>query len=333
MISVSSVDKDSPIPLDDNIQTFDDWADMVFTYVYGNYFKILFNQQRISRPKSSLLDLALPPLTPVARKLGQNHPLRQRLDLLCLCHKYESTEFENNLLSVILPMSSDRDILMDHITPIDPELTPYRLLDISEMLNQPKIGSVARNLILEKIWDRYFHMTQEQAVEALMFGERVGDKQIVGAAYYRVMLWLDRPHPLTPSISTLLGDYENLYQENLRRGKERCSGEWDRIFAEWGSGEDEALSAEWLGQTWLALVKSNFPQCDVVGKVSAGLNVLLRNSGGSGGWDWKRVAVKAQLDSIKFSIYECFLPEAAPPVELEPTGAGAEEDVLLQENA
>lgn len=184
------------------------------------------------------------------------------------------------------------------------------------MLEQPDIGSVAHAMILEEIWDVRRHTTAEKLMEALKFGERIGDEQITGAAYYRIMLWRSGSESPPLSMPYPFERLDNLNLENLQRGKERCIEEWSRILELWRETKEEQLY-EWLAKTLLALIDGHFLSCDVVGKVEAGLTILTENRWRSDTWARKHTEVKAQLESIKSSIHDYFLPKAPPVAELD----------------
>lgn len=221
--------------------------------------------------------------------------LERLLNLLCLCHKYESSVFENNLLATILPITRDAGALTGHLSLT---LTPYQVLETACILGHEEVGRGARCIILEEIWGSSFVPT----IEKLRFGERIGDNEIVGAIYYRIMC---PAYGTEGTVASVLSELDAHQNENLERGKRKCADKWHAIFDEWGvNAELAGDNSQWLHMTWTALARGHFTPYDIVGRVKAALTVAEQGYCQSLNFDTE---LCTQLQNLKSSAHEFFL--------------------------
>ena len=181
--------------------------------------------------------------------LNPSHPTAKNLDrlleLLVLCHKYAAHELEEHVASLVTPL------VQDNTLPAHPITTSMNVLKVSGVVGRP-IDGAARRLLLRDLWSSAICPR-----EVLVFAESISDKELIGTAYYRILVQ-EKPEGLNPSQLQI-----------LHRGMRRCGGEWQRIFDSWGrslSGE-KSSDHKWLHDVWCVLANAKIPWYNVVGKV------------------------------------------------------------------
>lgn len=155
-------------------------------------------------------------------------------------------------------------------------------------------------------------MNLDLELDMLDFAERIGDKELIGGAYYRVMC------------SVYSSEHRGWKLDarrmaKLEHGKAQLISKWQEIFEDWGlqqfqSEVSEAKDEFWLHRVWKALAKGRFPLHDVVGKIKAAMSTLrVRNGIGNP----RRELMQTQLDEIKSVLYDTFslpMPESQEPL-------------------
>lgn len=88
-----------------------------------------------------------------------------------------------------------------------------------------EIGMGARRILLQKVWDDAMNLDLE--LDMLDFAERIGDKELIGGAYYRVMC------------SVYSSEHRGWKLDarrmaKLEHGKAQLISKWQEIFEDWG---------------------------------------------------------------------------------------------------
>lgn len=174
------------------------------------------------------------------------------------------------------------------------DLPPSRIVEVAHLINQPRLAFAARSLILENLWET----KSEDIYELLSFGERVGDPEIIGVAYYQILKssspWM---------LDTRLSDK---HRRDLQRGRAALVEEWQRIFDAWGTGSlgnssyhEETHDAYWLHNVWRGLAAQSVPSFDIINKLSIAAPYALHRA----------PLVKANLNEVKAKIHTFFIEE------------------------
>jgi len=251
--------------------------------------------------------------TPLESCLNPSHTsasdLKRLLDLLLLCHKYLATKLEDHIVSLITPLTRV-DVLASNITD---GLTVFKVVEIAKIVNQPEIAANGRALILAELWSG----AAKSPYDALIFGENINDKEVIGAAYYQTLLYR---WPMW-SLEKRLGDQ---HRRHIKYGMNRCGEEWQKIFNSWGSlaAQGEALKHEnhtgcalqtfWLQSIWVEAAKDKLQWFDVVGKLCAAIRFAAQYDCFADG----RKAMEAELTRVKTNLYALFVPEEAIALRL-----------------
>lgn len=146
--------------------------------------------------------------------------LKRLLELLLLCHKYLAHKIEEHVLSIALPLTRTK-VLGSHL---DDELTIFRIVEIANILGQPDIAITARTMILDDLWSE----RPKDAYDALLFGEQVNDKEVIGAAYYQILVSGSNPWASDVRLT-------EKHRLRLERGGIRLTEAWVQISDDWGS--------------------------------------------------------------------------------------------------
>ena len=99
------------------------------------------------------------------------------LDLLEFSHKYCARSIEKKALDRARQLSTSDTISKQ------PRVILPRILELSATVGSVKLGKAARTRIVDEIWTK-----PKVAKIALEFGERLGDLEITGGAYYSLMV-------------------------------------------------------------------------------------------------------------------------------------------------
>lgn len=239
--------------------------------------------------------------------------LGRLLDLLLFCHKYVIAELEAHILPIVIPLTT-ADTLRSHLTA---ELTAYRLVEISNILSLPEIAATARTMILDDLWSD----ESQDAFDALLFGEQMADKEIVGAAYYQILVSRLKPWAFDKRLT-------EQHRLQLKHGEVRCTLAWNQTFDSWGletlhpvvsaPGPHIAcnlgFSQWWLHNVWVEIARGRYLVCDVVGRIRAACRCTVGYDGHLG------VSPPQELEKIKATLYTFFVPEVT------------EKDVVFSEN-
>lgn len=173
------------------------------------------------------------------------------------------------------------------------ELTLRRILETSCRQGYSEIGNTARQIILTGIWDDTPNPIRE--LETLNFAERIGDKELIGPACYRVMC----------SKYSVKDDYRDFVWElnvgqkaRLEHGRKQLTLKWQEIFEGWGI-QTAADGSAWLQDAWIALAQGRYPLHDVVSRIKAARAAVLFTVNAVG----KHSSLRIQLEEIKSSTY------------------------------
>lgn len=249
-----------------------------------------------------------------------NSDLERLLDLLLFCQKYEISELETHVLHLVLGLTG-ADTIQSHLTN---SLSVFRVVEISDTLSEPRIATSARAIIVSDLWSgqmNHINVDGEKkegstrarrssddpadAVDVLHFGERMRDAEVIGAAYYQILVSHHERWALE-------GRLTELDRQRLRRGAQSCARVWQRIFDDWGVGIGIASgyhSHEAMFGLWKGIAEGRFAHYDVIGKLEAA------RAYGRERWDEKGDVFKAQerLERIKADLYGLFLPPRPIP--------------------
>lgn len=208
-------------------------------------------------------------------------------------------DLETYLLSIVTPMTH-ADVLGTHLTDT---LTAWRIVEISSILGQAEIARTARAMILKKLWAG----EPSDAFETLLFGERVGDKEIIGASYYQILVSRSRPWAHDDRLT-------ELHRQHLEFGRRRCAESWDEIFNDWGFRAQIPSSSRsnyirfdqyWLLAIWKEIAQGKYAGYDVVGRLQAAKRCTDRYDK-----SWSGMPQKKQ-EEIQATMYTHFVPEVA----------------------
>lgn len=241
--------------------------------------------------------------------MSPSHPsssdLGRLLELLLLCHKYLAAKLEAHIVAQVTQLTR-ADVLASNLSK---NVTAFRVIEVARIVNQPELATRARALALTDLWSDH----SKSPYEALLFGERMGDKEIIGAAYYQTLLYR---WPMW-SLDRRLTDQ---HRRHLKYGMTRCGEEWQKIFDAWGilqATKGEALEHQndhkctlqdnWLQGIWQEIAKSKLQWFDVIGKLCVAIQFAAQYDC----FDAGRRSMEAEMERIKASLYACFVPEEA----------------------
>lgn len=226
-----------------------------------------------------------------------------------LCHKYLATKLEAHIVSLITPLTRV-DVLASNLTD---GLTAFKVIEVASIVHQPEIAANARRLVLAQLWSG----ASKSPYDALVFGESINDKEIIGAAYYQTLVYRFPMWSLEKRLS-------EQHRRHIKYGIVRCGEEWQKIFNAWGllAGKGEApehqnhvgcnLQAFWLQSMWIEMAKDKLQWFDVVGKLCAAIRFAAQYDCFEGG----RKAMEAELTRVKGNLYALFVPEEAIALRL-----------------
>jgi hypothetical protein len=83
---------------------------------------------------------------------------------------------------------------------------------VASLVNRPEIAEGARKILLDELWDG--PAVARPLFETLLHAEFIGDKELIGAVDYRLLISGDKTGS-TPSL-----------RQTLDRGMIRCGEEW-----------------------------------------------------------------------------------------------------------
>jgi len=199
------------------------------------------------------------------------------------------------------------------------DLTATEVLRVADVVDRPEIAEAARQILLDELWgDSTKPPTPACSPhKTLLFAESIGDKELIGAAYYQLLL-----SGGVPGSSPL--------RQTLDRGMIRCGEEWQKIFNSWGQGktvsggslccsEDHPHSEcndpteRVLSGIWSHIAEASLPWFDVVGKVQCATYWQAANrTCWRDEWDMPTLTLtptKQELARIKEEAYSYFMGE------------------------
>jgi hypothetical protein len=221
------------------------------------------------------------------------------LRLLVFCNKYAAREFEEHLVTLVKPLVQ-ADTLSSSL---GVDLTVTEVLRIANMVDQPVIAEVARQNFLDELWGDCETTTPLAGppYETLLFAESIGDKELIGAAYYQILISGDTSGS-TPAL-----------RQTLDRGMIRCGEEWQKVFNLWGQGKYEKefscanCHQRHLYGIWSRIAAASLAWYDVVGKVRCAARWQSDNMYSYGCCSMKAAA--PELARIKKEVYSYFMEE------------------------
>jgi len=175
MLSSSHPSNDSPIALDDPVEAFRDFTDMLLTYD--------------PTPRGFMISL-ISHFSPLHSCIHASHPANEQLgrllQLLVLCNKYGIREFEEHVLTLVKRLSHPDKLPSN----LKGDLTITELMRVASLVNRPEIAEGARTILLDELWG---DGTKVPAVarppyETLLYAEFISDKELISAAYYRLLI-------------------------------------------------------------------------------------------------------------------------------------------------
>jgi len=192
-------------------------------------------------------------------------------------------------------------------------------MNIAIVVDRPQIFERARHILVDEVWgatdSSKVPAVARQPHEPLLYAESIGDKELIGFAYYQLLVSGDKTG-LTPSLC-----------QTLNRGMTRCGEEWEKIFNSWGQGEQVSggslfyceicghggyISADKtknsLQSLWPTIARASLPWYDVVGKLRSALTLDAYNP-----YCCRRSIgpVKRELSRIEKEVYSYFMKEGS----------------------
>jgi len=283
MLSSSHPACDGPIELDDPLEAFQDFTAMLLT------------------PLKSCIY----PSHPTTKDVGR------LLRLLVLCNKYAAREFEEHLVGIVKPLVQEETLPSN----LKADLTVTEVLRVANAVDRLELAEAARQILLDELWGDSTRLPTStcSSHETLLFAESIGDEELIGAAYYRLLMSGD-----VPCSSPL--------RQTLDRGMIRCGEEWQKIFNSWGQGKTVSGGSLWrdegfyrscpssselfLSGVWSSISEASLPWFDVVGKVQCATYWQAANL--DGWYDGRGTPTQQELARIKKEVYSYFVEK--PPV-------------------
>ncbi|KAF8319919.1 hypothetical protein DL93DRAFT_2164110 [Clavulina sp. PMI_390] len=281
--STTSTEETDPITLDDSLQAFEDFRAMLFTP----------------------LQSCLMPSYPTTKDL------RRMLEILVLLHKYEISDFEKHILSLIEPLLE----VLKLKSPPPNTPSAYDVFRVAHRVGQIPFVDFARSVIIDRLWD---HDPAFSAYEALFFGEEYNDKPITGAAYYQILLLGEEAWRAATLSTTQL--------DKLVIGRLRCIDLWHELFAAictpgqypiihdccWGH-DAVSFSMDRYGLVFYDLAKAKRPSFDWIGM----LEIFITRAEELACDEDCRQRYRPELEEMKQSLYDLFEANerfAEPPI-------------------
>ena len=259
--------------------------------------------------RSSPLQSCINPSHPATEELGR------LLRLLVLCNKYGAREFEEHIAKFVENLTRQDQPRWD----LGADLPITEVMNIAIVVDRPQFFERARQVLVDEVWgapdSRTVPAVARQPHELLIYAESIGDKELIGFAYYQLLVSGDKTG-LTPSLC-----------QTLNRGMTRCGEEWEKIFNSWGQGKQvsggslfycevcghgDYISAEETGKflrsLWPTIARASLPWYDVVGKLRRAVTIsayspyCCRKSIGP---------AKRELSRIKKEVYSYFMEEGS----------------------
>lgn len=242
------------------------------------------------------------------------------------CRAYKATELYTYILPLVKSLTHP-DALRANLTN---GLTACRISELAQDLNETEIAATARSIVLADLWldqlelpvlvhswqwlppstnsqSSSVHATAQDPYNALMYGERMEDKEVIGAAYYQLML-----ASLSPGV---YDERLTAHQRHcLQRGTLACAVKWQELFDLWGDTLTSELEdhhgyeiERWLHGAWRALALRKLANYDVLGKAVEVIRCALRT-----GIPEETIAqMKQSVDDIKSNLHTLFICDVA----------------------
>lgn len=255
----------------------------------------------ISRPLDSCLNPTHPSTTDLARLLN----------LLVFSQKYLVHRLQAHITSLVAPLTQPSTI-SSHLKN---GLSPLRVIEVATILNDKNMRAAARSVVLEDLWLDPGRDTTRDAVDpydALIYGETVGDKEVIGASYYRILVSWDRHKPwdvrLSQShIQTLHAGRDNLldlWRERIGRlGKGYYASKPDLFIFNTPGG---IVRQGFLHGLWVAISAEDLVLWDLVGLYRVIIKTWVSVVGETGVDVWQ-----GRLELIQQNMYDTFVQEAS----------------------
>lgn len=219
---------------------------------------------------------------PLKSCLNPSHPivkdLKRLLNLLVLVNKYDANEIEDYLIALVEPLTQPSPME----THLNKGLSASDVLRIANRVGRPSIAQSAQTVILDQLWGKN---ALTSPYETLVFGEELGDKAIIGASYYQILLHGEG------NWST--ADLTDIHRRNLTVGRLKCGEEWQKIFDSVAGAGDHPIvnSMDWkddyysrpsarIVNLWRSLGQSHLPWYDLMGKIEILMGISSRDEDG-----------------------------------------------------
>lgn len=227
-------------------------------------------------------------------------------------NKYGIKEFEQHLVALIEPLTKP-GVLETHLKA---NLSASDVLRIALKVNQPSMADTARAILLERLWAKE---SSTSPYETLRLGESLGDKVIIGASYYRILLFGRSSWSSAPGLTS--DD-----RRKLMTGMIKCGEEWQILFDALGSphqGPKHPLihrdcrsknpsgvkasktQRPVTGSLWDNLALRKLPWFDLMGKI----DVMIKESPGWGCQPSCSTRYTSEVETIKNNLYLYFEAE------------------------
>ncbi|KAF8323423.1 hypothetical protein DL93DRAFT_2162576 [Clavulina sp. PMI_390] len=140
---------------------------------------------QLDDPLEPFEDLVAMLLTPLKSCLNPKLPiasdLKRLLSLFVVLRKYLIDELAGHVKELILPLITPESLpkrLSKHLTAAD-------VIRIAHLVDDLSLAETARCILLDRIWARE---SSTPPLNILRFGQDLGEKEIIGAAYYQLVL-------------------------------------------------------------------------------------------------------------------------------------------------
>jgi len=132
--------------------------------------------------------------SPLCSCINPLNPIRQNLsrllNLALFCQKYQCSELQTFIENLAIPLMQTNNLPSN----LTKELTFLRVAEIAHTLNHTDMSAVSQSIVVANLWENGV----TNAFEALVLGECINDKLIIGTAYYQILVsqspkWTEDP--------------------------------------------------------------------------------------------------------------------------------------------
>lgn len=237
--------------------------------------------------------------------------LARLLNLLVFSQKYLVHRLQAHLMSLVSPLTQTTTI-SSHLKN---GLSALRVIEVATILNDNDMRTVARSIILGDLWldpDRDASRDLVDPYDALIYGETIADKEVIGASYYRIAVSRDWSKPWDTRLS-------QCHIQNLLTGRNALLMEWQTTSDSWGRGAKNStamfnfpidgtggcIKQNWLHGVWVAIAQKEVELHDIVGRYRVVIDVFAEVKATG---DLKSNLV-TRIETLRTEVYSMFVIE------------------------